>query len=173
MIRLYNARGMTGRIKEEVVDEAKRDAAFLRKAGFDVLCPVEKENVEPTKQTLLSSKKAMLEYWPADKQMIRDAHVLFDLTPHLNSEGCKHELGYGRYCLWKPVVRVFPEGKLPPKSSVAYFEDDFVCDSLEEAIEYTLRVFGTPYKRTIWKLKLLNRCLPKFFLYKLQWLFQL
>lgn len=168
MVTVYTARGMTGRVKEEVVEEAKRDAEFLRKAGFKVLCPVEKEGVKKTKEVLLSSKKAMDSYWPADKKMIREANVLFDMTPHLNSEGCKHELAYARYTLWKPVVRVFPSGKLPVKSSVAWYEDDCVCDSLEEAIEYTLRVHGTFAKRILWRIKMLNRCLPKWLWFQLR-----
>src|SRR6266850_4363718 len=154
MIKLYLARSMTGRIKEDVVAEASKDKEFLEKAGFAVLCPVEKEGVPATKQILLSSKKAMDAYWPKDKEMIREAHVLVDMSPHMNSEGVKHELGYGRYNLWKPVVRVFPTGKLPPQSSVAWFEDDYVCDSMIWAIEYILRVHGTMFKRIIWRLKM-------------------
>jgi len=166
-IKIYAARGMTGRVKEEVVNEAKQDKEFLEKAGLTVLCPVAKEGVEATKQILLSSSKAMKSYWPEDKRMIREAHVLFDHSPHMNSEGVKHELGYGRYALWKPVVRIYPSGKLPPKSSVAYFEDDYICDSLEEAIEYVYRVHGTFRKRLKWRLKMLNRCIPKWLLFQL------
>lgn len=168
MIRIYNARGMTGRIKEEVVAEAKRDKGFLEKAGFKVLCPVIEEGVKPTNQVLMSSKKAMDVFWPRDKQMIREAHVIFDNSPHLNSEGVKHEIGYARYTLWKPIVRIFPEGKLPVKSSVAFFEDDYICDSLLEATEYVYRVHGTFLKRLKWRLSMLNRCLPKWIGYQLQ-----
>lgn len=170
MIKLYACRGMTGRVKEDVVKEATADREWLTKAGFTVLCPVEKENVPATQQVLMASKKALEKYWPEDKRMIREANIIFDLTPHLNSEGSKHEIGYGRYCLWKPVVRVFPNGKLPPPSSVARFEDDFICDSLEEAIEYSLRVHGTWFKRFNWRLRMINRCLPKWLLHQiLEW----
>lgn len=161
MVKIYSARSMTGRIKEEVVGEAQTEKAFLEKAGFVVLCPVEKENVPATKQVLLSSKKAMLEFWPADKKMIEECDVLFDMTPERKSEGVAHEVGYARYFLFRPVVRVYPKGKLPPPSSVAWFEDDAIVDSLEEAMEYTLRVHGTIWKRIKWRLSLYNRCLPK------------
>lgn len=170
-VSVYAARGMTGRVKEEVVREAASDKSFLEKAGLEVLCPVEKENVQPTKQILLSSKKAMMEYWPSDKRLIREAHIVFDMSPHLNSEGCKHEVGYARYHLQKPVVRIFPKGQLPVKSSVAYFEDDMVCDSLEEAVEYAYRVHGTYWNRLLWRLKRTNRCLPKSIWHQLmEWL---
>ena len=172
MIKLYLARGMTGRIKEDVVQEAFLDKDFLEKAGFTVLCPVMEEGVEPTKQVLRSSRQLMETYWPRDKAMIREAHIVLDMTPHLNSEGVKHEVGYARYSLWKPVVRVFPTGKLPIKSSVAHFEDDAVVDSQIEAIEYILREHGTRWKRFIWRIKMLNRCLPKWLKYQFQELFK-
>lgn len=161
MITVYNARSMTGRVKEEVVAEAKADKEFLEKAGFTVLCPVEKEEVPATKQVLLSSRKAMEEYWPKDKKMIEQCDVLFDLTPERKSEGVAHEIGYARYFLYRPVIRIYRGGKLPVPSSVAYFEDDYVTDSLIDAVEYTLRVHGTRWKRIKWRLALYNRCLPK------------
>jgi len=37
MIKIYLARSMTGRIKEEVVLEATQDKELLEKAGFTVL----------------------------------------------------------------------------------------------------------------------------------------
>jgi len=33
-----------------------------------------------------------------------------------------------------------PTGNIPPLSSVAHFEDDYICDSKEEALEYIYRV---------------------------------
>lgn len=167
MIKVYACRAMTGRIKEDVVNEARVDREFLSKAGFTVLCPVEKEQVASTKQILLASKKALEKYWPEDKRMIREANVVFDLTPHFNSEGSKHEIGYARYALWKPIIRIFPEGKLPPPSSVARFEDDFICDSLIEAVEYTLRTHGTLWKRFKWRAQMLNRSLLRWVIYQI------
>ncbi len=164
---IYAARSMTGRIKEEVVLEATQDKTLLEKAGFVVLCPVIAEGVPATKQIILASKQAMDKFWSRDKEMIREAHLVFDMSPTMNSEGVKHELGYARYCLWKPVVRVFPSGKLPVKSSVSYFEDDVVVDSLLEAIEYSLRVHGTFWKRTKWRLKMLNKSLLKWIVFQI------
>ena len=167
MIKIYTARAMTGRIKEEVVKEALQTKEWLEKAGFVVLDPVSAEGVQPTQQRLLSSKKQMDSFWPRDKEMIREANIIFDMTPGLKSEGVAHELGYARYCLWKPVVRIYPTGQFPPKSSVAYYEDDSVVDSLEFAIEYVLRVHGTFWKRLQWRLRMLNRCLFKWTIYQL------
>ncbi len=168
MIKLYLARGMTGRVKEDVVHEAFLDKDFFDKAGFITLCPVMEEGIEPTQQTIRSSKQAMDKYWFRDKQMIREANVVIDMTPHLKSEGVAHEVGYARYNLWKPVVRVFPLGKLPIRGSVCRYEDDYICDSLEEATEYILRVHGTYFKRLKWRLQLINRCFPKWLYYQLK-----
>lgn len=160
-LTLYLARAMSHRVKEDVVKEAVADKEFFERAGFRVNCPVEKENIPSTKQVLLASKKALLTFWPQDKKLIREAHVFVDMSPTYNSEGVKHELAYARFCLWKPVVRVFPSGKLPIGSSVAYLEDDYVCDSLEEAVEYVYRVHGSWVKRFNWRIRMLNRCLVR------------
>ncbi len=151
MINLYLARSMSGRVKEEVVSEAQSDKQFFESAGFKVLCPVIAENVKPTQEKLIASKKAMDQYWPRDKEMIREAHLVLDMTPGLKSEGVSHEIGYARYTLWKPVIRVYEEGKLPIKSSVAWFEDDCIVDDKRLVIEYILRVHGTFYKRLKWR----------------------
>lgn len=169
-IRIYAARSMTGRVKEEVVNEAVTQKMLMENEGLTVLCPVVAEGVQPTKQVLLSSKKAMDQYWPRDKEMIRESNLVFDLSPDRNSEGVKHELGYARYCLWKPIVRVFPKNQLPVKSSVAFYEDDYICDNLEDAISYAKEVHGTPGKRFKWKMQILNRCLLKAIKVKLMWL---
>jgi len=161
MIKVYLARAMSNRVKEDVVKEARADKAFLEKAGFTVLCPVEKEEVPATKQVLISSRKAMESYWPQDKKMIEESDILFDMSPSMKSEGVAHELGYARYFLYRPVVRIYKTGQLPLPSSVGWFEDDRIVDSMEEAIEYALRVHGTRWKRLKWRFNLYNRCLPK------------
>lgn len=169
-MKIYLARSMSGRVKEEVVNDALIDKNFLEQAGFTVLCPVIAEGVRSTKEILAASKQEMNTYWYRDKEMIREANIVFDMSPDRKSEGVAHELGYARYSLWKPVVRVYPIGKLPPAASVAFFEDDYICDTLVEAIEYSLRVHGTLFKRIMWRLKLINRCLPKWIINQvLEW----
>ncbi len=168
MVRLYVARAMSNRVKSDVVKEAKEDKKFLEQAGFEVLCPVVKEEVEPSKHILMASRAQMEAFWPEDKALIRQAHVVLDMSPLANSEGVKHELGYARYYLYRPIIRIFPAGKLPPASSVAFFEDDFICDSLIEAVEYILRVHGTWLKRMKWRIGLYNRCFLKMVLYWFQ-----
>lgn len=169
-VKIYVARAMTGRIKEEVVREAKADKDFLERAGFMVLDPVTTEGVKPTKETLRSSKKAMDGYWPRDKQMIRQAHVLLNMSPHLPSLGVIREHGLARYCLWKKVISVFPAGELPPEAAVCHYEDDYVTDDLRDAVMEIYRTHGTLWKRIKWRLNMLNRSLVKWVWYQiLEW----
>lgn len=158
-VSVYVARGMTGRDKAELVAEATRDREFLERCEINVLCPVTAEGVKSEHRTLRSSKKQMDQYWFRDKAMIREANVVVDATPLLKSEGVSHEIGYGRYFLWKKVVRVFPPGQLPLKSSVAFYEDDYLTDSWTDAVMEIYRTHGTYWKRLKWRLSIINRCL--------------
>lgn len=170
MISIYLARGMSGRPADVVYEESKPERDFLRQAGFEVLCPIEVEGIKKVNMPIQASKEQITDFWPRDKEMIWKAHVLFHMTPHLRSDGAWHEVGYNRYHLQQPVVHIYPTGKLPPAGSVSYLEDDYVCDSLEEAIEYTLRIHGTFWKRTKWRLNKVNRCfLKSFWLQLLIW----
>lgn len=167
-LSVYLARSMTHRIKEEVVAEATADKEFFEKAGIIVYDPVAEEQVKPTKEKLIASKKAMEQFWPRDKQLIRMVHVVVDMTPHMKSFGTEKELGYARYHLWKKVVRVFPTGELPVASCVAYLEDDSVVDSKEMALESILRTHGTLWKRLKWRINIYRRCWFKAFIYRLK-----
>jgi hypothetical protein len=170
-IKIYVARGMTGRIKEDVVKEAKHDKEFLEKAGIEVLCPVLKEHVQATKAVLQSDLKHMKIFWPTDKLMIQEAHIVLDMTPHLNSEGVKHEIGLCRYGYWKKVIRVYPLGQIPPVSSVAALEDDYLTDDIRDAIIEAYRTHGTWFKRFMWRFRLYKRCILHHYFLKLKfWL---
>lgn len=169
-IKIYVARAMTGRIKEDVVREALADKDFLERAGFEVLCPVSKEEVKATKEILQSSKEAMDHYWKTDKQMIRDAHILFNMSPDQPSLGVIREYGYARYALWKKVISVFPEGKLPQRAAICHYEDDYVTDDLMDAVGEAYRTHGTLWKRVQWRIKMLNKSLLKWLWFQiLEW----
>jgi len=159
-MKVYLARGMSGRVKSEVVKEARQDRRKLDKLGITPLCPVLSENVRAGKSAIASTVEQMNNYWFRDKQMIREANVVFDMTPELKSEGVAHEIGYARYFLYKPVVRVYKNGQLPPTSSVAFYEDDLIVSSVEEGAVEALRRWGTWYRRILWRFSLYKRCLP-------------
>lgn len=164
---IYLARGMSNRPRKLVYKEALRDRTMLRFHGITPNCPVEKEQVSNTTGTLMASKTQMDKFWSADKKLIREAHVLFDMTPDLKSEGVAHELGYARYFLFKPIVRVYSEGKMPAASSIAFYEADLVVDSLEEAIKIAKQRWGTLFKRFNWRIKMYRKSLLKAIFHKL------
>lgn len=170
MLKIYVARAMTGRIKADVVAEAKADKKFLEAAGFEVLDPVTSEGVEETKDALQSPKNLMDIYWPRDKQMIREAHAVFVMSPHVGSLGCIREYGYSRFFLWKKTTTIFPEGQLPKEGAVCYYEDDYVTDSLIDAVGDLLRTHDTYKKRLKWRFDVYNRSLFKAIKYQfLEW----
>jgi hypothetical protein len=160
-IKVYCARAMTNRIEAEVVAEARRDKAFLELAGLTVLDPVAEEKVKPTGNKLVSNKAKMDKYWPRDKQMIREANVLLDMSPNVPSMGVIREHGYARYHLWKKVVSVFPKGQVPPEWSVCQYEDDYVTDDLRDAVMEIYRTHGTLWKRLKWRAGIYWRSWPK------------
>lgn len=166
-MKIYTARGMSNRPRKQVYKEAQRDRAMLRSHGITPLCPVEKEQVKNTAGTLLATKEQMDKFWSEDKALIREAHVLFDMTPELKSEGVAHEIGYARYFLFKPIVRVYPEGRMPVASSIAFYEADLVVDSIEEAIKIAKQRWGTVFNRFNWRIKMYRKSLLKAIFHKL------
>ena len=166
-IKVYVARAMSGRIKEEVVKDANRDKTMLECVGFIVFDPVTSEGVRPTKEILLASKQQMDMFWKRDKEMIRQAHILLNMSPHLASLGVIREYGYARFHLWKKTISIFPEGFLPKEGAVCYYEDDHVTDDLTDAIGECLRTHATRWKRLKWRLGIYNKSWLKAVKYRL------
>lgn len=169
MLKIYAARGMTGRKAIDVYYEAKAEKKYLEKHGITVLDPVAEEGVKPRAKKIKTTYTQLIKFWSRDKEMIRQCNVVFDMTPWLKSEGVAHEIAYARYHLWKPVVRVYTEkNPKPSKGSVAYFEDDLLARDIDHAIYEVNKRWGTWYKRFIWRIALYNRCYIKAVWYRLQ-----
>lgn len=167
-VKIYTAAKMTGRDQKEMVETAKKNKKIFEAYGVVVLDPIIEEHVKAEKHVLVDKPLAILkDYWNRDKQMIRDAHVVVDTTPEAKSEGVAHEIGYARYNLWKPIVRIYTEGS-KPTSMIAVFEDDLIVHSPEEAAVQIQKYWGTWMKRTLWRIGLLNRCLPKWIMYQIE-----
>ena len=164
---IYVARAMSGMDQAEVVLQAKADKEFFEKRGIQVLCPVLKEKVKSAHKPLKSDKKHMDVYWPADKEMIREANVLVNMSPDKPSLGVIREFGYARYHLWKKVISVFPEGQIPWEGAVCHYEDDDVVDNRVMAVESILRTHGTYWKRLKWRLGVYNKSWLKAKYYRL------
>jgi hypothetical protein len=170
-MKVYTAGAMTGLSGEELVARSVSVGQVLSDHGIEMLDPVACEGVKPTAAPTQASFTDLTDFWRRDKELIRQCHVMFDITPERKSEGVSHEIGYARYFLWKPVIRVYMNGGMPTKASVAYFEDDVLVSSLDEACHVALEVWGTPWLRLKWRLSLYNRCLLKATYYKVkEWL---
>jgi hypothetical protein len=167
-MRVYTAGAMTGLSGTELVERSLLVAQVLSDNGIEVLDPVQCEGVKDTPAPTQASFQDLTVFWRRDKDMIRECHVVMYITPDKKSEGVSHEIGYARYMLWKPVIRVYMKGGMPTKASVAYFEDDALVSSLQEACDVALDIWGTPWKRLKWRLSLYNRCLLKATYYKLR-----
>jgi len=167
-IKIYTCAKMTGRDQAEMVEMAKRNKKIFEAAGIVVLDPIIEEHVKATPGVLIDKPINVLKgYWKRDKEMIRAAHVIVDTTPEMKSEGSAHEIGYARYALWKPVVRLY-QGPAKVLSPIVYFEDDLIVHSPEEAAIQIQKYWGTWFKRFLWRVGLLNRCLIKWMFYQLK-----
>lgn len=167
-VRVYQAVKMTGRSAKGVVEQTTRARRLFQKYGIEVLDPVQEENVEPVAGMIIGSVKDkhdnLKKFWKRDKEMIRQAHVLVDLTPTAKSEGVLHEIGYARYHLWKPVVRIY-DGE--PLCGIQSFEDDALVNGVEAAAALIRQRWGTKKKRLMWRARLMWKKLPRFIKHQL------
>jgi hypothetical protein len=92
---------------------------------------------------------------------MRSSFALVDRTADMKSEGVAHEIGFMRYTLWRPVIRISPRHD-NGYFSIASLEDDLIVGDVAEAAELIKHKWGTPYKRFRWQIKILNRCVIGF-----------
>lgn len=152
---------MSGRDRLEMVERAQRVCDIFKEFGLTPISPVIEENVKAEEGKLINSDKVKLSgYWQRDKEIIiKEAHVIFLDQAEMKSFGMEREMGLARYCLWKPTVLHVSPGTVV---SVAQWEDDKLFTSVHEAAKYIADTWGTRRKRIIWRLKMLNKTLPKF-----------
>lgn len=162
MTRVYTARAMTGRDAREVLAESRAANQALRTYGLTPLDPALDEGVQPGDGVLAAPEEKLREFWRRDKALIRRAHVVLDLTGNRKSEGVAAELGYARFFLWKPTVRVWPG--LGP--SIARFEGDVVVENVFQAAAVIKEKWGTPWKRVKWRAQMYLRCRVKALYYE-------
>ena len=159
---------MSARYQKEIVKTSNKNKKIFEAAKIIVLDPILEEHVKAEHHLLVDKPLDILKgYWDRDKVMIREAHVIVDTTPEAKSEGVAHEIGYARYSLWKPIVRMYSHAS-KPTSMLAVFEDDLIVHSPEEAAIQIQKYWGTRFKRTLWRIGLLNRCLPKWVWYQIK-----
>jgi hypothetical protein len=158
----YVACKMTGRDKLEMVRRAKYVCKTLRRYNIEPISPVMEEQVQAERGKLTNHDKPRLKiFWKRDKDIIRyESHVVLIDQAQMKSFGIEREYMLQRGVLWKPVVLVVEPGTA---LSVAEFEDDAVMYSVDQAARYIQQMWGTRWKRWKWRVRMLDRSLPKWF----------
>lgn len=167
MIKVYVAQRMSGLYCDEILKEALMLCSALRNWGFEPLSPVIEENV-PNEHKLLepTSEEQLKRYWKRDKELLQEAHILLDYNSCNRSDGVNVELGYNRFYLWKPTVRVYPNLGY----CISRIEFDHIAASLFDALVMMRSKWGTNRKLLKWRLSMLLRCIPKFILLQIKFI---
>lgn len=165
MLTAYVAHAITNRTGNELWKESTITEIVLRRNGIKAIDPIVIEGLPRTDEPVPNRPDAGGDIiWRRDKKAIRDSHVIIDITPESKSEGVLRELGYARFFLWKPVIRVYKPGSEPHMATV--FEDDVIAYSLDEAAKIIIDRWGNWPKRIFWRLKMLSTSFPKFLWYQ-------
>jgi hypothetical protein len=157
-VSIYLGQKMTGLYCDELLLTALAAKAKLEQAGFEVLSPVIEEGVPNKHVKLVNSLGRLKAYWKRDKEMLQQAHLMIDFESLGKSDGVNVEMGYVRFALWKPLVRIHPT----LGCVISKLEYDNVFASLEEAIPVIQKRWGTKRKLLLWRLNMLNNSLFKF-----------
>lgn len=165
MLKIYFASAITNRTGKALIEQSNKVAEVCKRLDIIPLDPIVEEQIKDSRKKVFNSIEDLGKYWKRDKELIRAAHVLIDLTGEKKSEGVSHELGFVRYFLFKPCIRVWPD--LGP--SVARLEDDVITSCLESACTRAVYHWGTPWKRLKWKISLVNRCFLGYVYTRLSW----
>jgi len=157
MISAYTSQRMTGRYCDEMLVEALMLTRVLGNYGIKALNPVLEEKI-PNEHILLPNVPAetLERFWRRDKEMIRDSDILIDYLTQNMSDGSNNEVGYNRWCLWKPTIRVW-NGK---GALISRIEDDIVVPTLIDAITLINEKWGTYEKLGQWRTEMLERSYP-------------
>jgi len=156
-IKVYVAHAMTGKIKAELVKEAEYTTRQLESYGFEVLDPIGAEEVKATNEVQQQSAEQLAIYWRRDKDMIKEADIVLDYMACNKSDGVAKEIGYARWCLWKPVVRVFPNCGV----NISRIEDDAIVNDLPSAIDLMHEKYGSYEKLKAWRQAIWDRSFQK------------
>lgn len=165
MITAYTCQAMTNRMCDEMIVEARMLERVLGNHGIRILNPVLSElDIIPNEHIILPHcpPEVLERVWKQDKSMIRESDIIIDYKTHNKSDGSNNELGYNRFCLWKPTIRVW-DG---PGALISRMEYEFVVPNIQEAMRVIKENFGTYEQLKAWRLEMLGRCYPKWLRYQ-------
>lgn len=156
-IKAYSSQRMTGRMCDEMLREAEMLKRVLTNYNIQILNPVLEEHIPDVHELLDNVHPGTLEtFWKRDKEMIRESDVVIDYMTMNKSDGSNKEVGYNRWCLWKPTIRVWDgAGGL-----ISRIEDDIVVPNLMDAVTLINERWGTYEKLKEWRKEMLTRCFP-------------
>lgn len=154
-IKLYCCHRMAGRDMSDLVKEAARTTRVIENYGFEVCDPIIMEKIPNVSEILTQlSEEQLRQRWKEDKTAIKDADVILEYMGCNKSDGCNVEVGYGRFCLFKPVIRVWPNATM----SISKIEYDHIVPSLIDAMELIKEKYGTYEKLGKWREAMWQRC---------------
>lgn len=160
MIKAYTCQSMTGRMCDEMIVEARMLERVLGNYGIQILNPVLAELAYiPNEHVVLPNvpPDVLEKFWYSDKEMIREADILIDYKTHNKSDGSNNEVGYSRFCLWKPTIRIW-DG---PGALISRMEHDIIVPGLIEAITLINERWGTYEKLGQWRTEMLKEKYPR------------
>lgn len=159
-IKAYTCQAMTGKFCDEMIVEARMLERMLTNYGIQILNPVlaELDHI-PNEHVILPPvpPDVLEKFWYTDKEMIRNADVIIDYMTHNKSDGSNNEIGYNRWCLWKPTIRVWSG----PGALISRMEHEDIVPTLVEAVTVIHEKYGTYEKLGAWRKEMLERCFPK------------
>lgn len=148
-VTVYLAQAMSGKKCLEICEQNTIATDVLTANGIVVNSPVVAEGIFPIDAPLFAkSEYELRKKWQIDKELIKRSDVLLDISGWTSSEGVKFEVGFARYALFKPVVRVHPTLGI----SIGRFESDDICNTIEEASNIIVKKYGTRWKRIKWRM---------------------
>lgn len=157
-IKIYVCHAMTGKMKSDLVREEQYTSKQLEAYGFEVLDPIKAEGVQDVNEPLTQvSVETLEQYWRRDKEMIKEADIILDYQSCNKSDGVNKEIAYARFCLWKPVVRIFPGMGI----NISRIEDDAVVNDLPAAIDLIHAKYGSYEKLAMWRKEVWERSFGK------------
>lgn len=165
MIKAYTCQGMTNKYCDEMIVEARMLERVLGNYGITILNPVLAELAYiPNEHILLPNVPPDLleQFWKMDKAMIRESDIVIDYKTQNKSDGSNNEVGYNRFGLWKPTIRVW-EG---PGALISRMEHDIIVPTLIDAVTLIQEKFGDYQKLGAWREEMLKRSFPKWLDYQ-------
>lgn len=147
---VYVLAKMTGENCRVMRRKAMKATHALEKFGLIVHHPVIDEGVPDEDKVLTPrSQKELLWLWLRDKAMIKQSHAFLDTAADVFSVGAKREFGKARFRDWKPIVTLWEHGEWP---LIAEEEDDQIVATVEEAAALIEKMWGTRWKRILWRI---------------------